>query len=89
VKEYLDLAKRSGKVDVNFSSLEGFIAAKILVEGLRRAGKDPTREKFIAGMEGISNFEIGGFLVKFSPENHNGSQYVDLSMIGREGKFIH
>ena len=89
VKEYLDLAKRSGKVDVNFSSLEGFIAAKVLVEGLRRTGKDPTREKFIAAMEGISNLEIGGFLVKFSPDNHNGSQYVDLSMIGREGKFIH
>jgi branched-chain amino acid transport system substrate-binding protein len=89
VKEYMDLAKRSGKVDVNFSSLEGFIAAKVLVEGLRRAGKDPTREKFIAAMESISYLEIGGFLVRFSPENHNGSQYVDLSMIGREGKFIH
>ena len=89
VKEFLDIAKRSGKADVNFSSLEGFIAAKVLVEGLRRAGKDPTREKFISAMEGISNLEIGGFLVKFSPENHSGSQYVDLSMIGREGKFIH
>ncbi|MEP7181245.1 MAG: ABC transporter substrate-binding protein [Betaproteobacteria bacterium] len=89
VKEYLDLAKRSGKVDVNFSSLEGFIAAKVLVEGLRRTGKDPTREKFVTAMESISYLEIGGFLVRFSPENHNGSQYVDLSMIGRDAKFIH
>ncbi len=88
VKEYLEFAKR-GNVDVNYSSLEGFIAAKVLVEGLRRTGKDPTREKFIAAMESISNLEIGGFQVRFSPENHNGSQYVDLSMIGREGKFIH
>jgi len=88
VKEYLDLAKRAGNVDVNFSSLEGFIAAKVLVEGLRRAGKDPTREKFINAMESMSNFEIGGFAVRFSPENHNGSQFVELSMIGRDGKFI-
>jgi ABC-type branched-subunit amino acid transport system substrate-binding protein len=88
VKEYLDLAKRSGNVDVNFSSLEGFIAAKVLVEGLRRTGKDPTREKFVSAMESMSNYELGGFAVRFSPENHNGSQYVDLSMIGREGKFI-
>ncbi len=88
VKEYLEFAKR-GNVDVNYSSLEGFIAAKVLVEGLRRTGKDPTREKFVAAMESISNLEIGGFQVRFSPENHNGSQYVDLSMIGREGKFIH
>jgi ABC-type branched-subunit amino acid transport system substrate-binding protein len=88
VKEYLDLAKRSGKVDVNFSSLEGFLAAKVLTEGLRRAGKDPTREKFIAAMESMSNYEIGGFTVRFAGDNHNGSQYVDLSMIGRDGRFI-
>jgi branched-chain amino acid transport system substrate-binding protein len=88
VKEYLDLAKRNGKVDVNFSSLEGFIAAKVLTEGLRRAGKEPTREKFVAAMESMSAYEIGGFVVRFSPENHNGSQFVDLSMIGRDGKFI-
>ncbi len=88
VKEYLEFAKR-GNVDVNYSSLEGFIAAKVLVEGLRRAGKEPTRDKFIAAMESLSNLEIGGYQVRFSPDNHNGSQYVDLSMIGREGKFIH
>src|SRR5215467_7013103 len=88
VKEYLDLAKRSGKVDINFSSLEGFLAAKVLTEGLRRAGKDPTREKFIAAMESMSNYEIGGFTVRFAADNHNGSQYVDLSMIGRDGRFI-
>ena len=89
VKEYLDLVKRAGNVDINFSSLEGFIAAKVLVEGLRRTGKDPTREKFVAAMESMTNYEIGGFAVRFSPDNHNGSQFVELSMIGRDGKFIH
>ena len=88
VKEYLDAVKRAGNVDVNFSSLEGFIAAKVLVEGLRRAGKEPTREKFVNAMESMSNYEIGGFAVRFAPDNHNGSQYVDLSMIGRDSKFI-
>ena len=64
------------------------IAAKVLTEGLRRAGKDPTREKFVAAMESMSNYEIGGFAVRFAADNHNGSQYVDLSMIGRDGRFI-
>ena len=89
VKEYLDLAKRAGNVEISFSTLEGYIAARVLVEGLRRAGKDLTRERFIAAMESMSNLEIGGFLVRFAPDNHNGSQYVDLSMIGHDGKFIH
>ncbi len=88
VKEYLDLVKQAGNVEANFSSLEGFIAARVLVEGLRRGGKDLTRAKFITAMESMSNYELGGFAVRFSPGNHNGSQFVDLSMIGRDGKFI-
>jgi branched-chain amino acid transport system substrate-binding protein len=88
VREFLDLAK-AGNVEVNFSSLEGFIAAKVLVAGLRAAGKDLTRAKFIAAMEAMSSHDVGGFQVRFSPENHNGSQYVDLSMIGRDGIFVH
>ena len=61
VKEYLDLAKKSKDFEVNFSSLEGFIAAKVLTEGLRRAGKDLTRERFVAALEGITNLDLGGF----------------------------
>ena len=88
VKEYLDLAKRAGNVEVNWSSLEGFIAAKVLTEGLRRAGRDLTRERFVAALEGITNHDLGGFGVAFSATNHNASKYVDLAMIGREGKFV-
>jgi len=88
VKEFLDLAKKSGNVDVNFSSLEGFISAKVLTEGLRRAGRDLTRERFVAALENITNLDLGGFGVSFSAANHNASKYVDLSMIGREGRFV-
>ena len=88
VKEYLDLAKKSKDFEVNFSSLEGFLAAKVLTEGLRRAGKDLSRERFVAALEGITNLDLGGFGVSFSANNHNASKFVDLAMIGREGKFV-
>jgi len=88
VKEYLDLAKKSKDFEVNFSSLEGFLAAKVLTEGLRRAGKDLTRERFVAALEGVTNLDLGGFGVSFSASNHNASKFVDLAMIGREGKFV-
>jgi ABC-type branched-subunit amino acid transport system substrate-binding protein len=88
VKEYLDLAKRAGNVEINWSSLEGFIAAKVLTEGLRRAGRDLNRERFVAALEGITNHDLGGFGVAFSATNHNASRYVDLAMIGRQGKFV-
>ena len=88
VKEYLDLAKKSGNVEVNFSSLEGFISAKVLTEGLRRAGRDLSRERFVAALENITNLDLGGFGVSFSAANHNASKFVDLSMIGKEGRFV-
>jgi ABC-type branched-subunit amino acid transport system substrate-binding protein len=88
VKEYQQVLTKAGIKDFNFSSLEGFIVAKVMVEGLRRAGRQPTREKLIAGLETMNNVDLGGFVVNFSPKNHAGSKFVDLTMIGRGGKFI-
>jgi ABC-type branched-subunit amino acid transport system substrate-binding protein len=88
VREYLDLAKRAGNLEVNFSTLEGFLSAKVLTEGLRRAGRDLTRERFVAALESINSLDLGGFGVSFSSTNHNASRFVDLAMIGREGKFV-
>jgi branched-chain amino acid transport system substrate-binding protein len=88
VKEYQSVLTKAGHTDFNFSSLEGFIVGKVMVEGLKRAGKDLTREKLIAALEGMSSVDLGEFVVGFSPSSHSGSKYVDLTMIGRGGKFL-
>jgi branched-chain amino acid transport system substrate-binding protein len=88
VKEYQKVLKQAGNTDYNFSSLEGFIVGKVMVEALKRAGKDLTREKLVAALESMSNVDLGGFVVDFSPTNHSGSRFVDLTMIGRQGKFL-
>ena len=53
----------------------------VLVEGLRRTGKEPPRERFVAALESISALDFGGFQVSFSPTNHNGSEKVLLTII--------
>ena len=88
VKEYQEIMAKAGNMDFNFSSLEGFIVAKVMVEGLKRAGKDLTREKLVAALEGMNNVDLGEFVVNFSPITHSGSKFVDLTMIGRGGKFL-
>jgi hypothetical protein len=55
---------------------------------LKRAGKDLTREKLIAALESMNHLDLGEFVVSFSPTNHSGSKYVNLTMIGRGGKFL-
>jgi ABC-type branched-subunit amino acid transport system substrate-binding protein len=87
VKEYQQLAKKAGFTDYNFSAIEGFLVAKVMVEGLRRTGRDLTREKFVDTMEKL-DVDLGGFYVTYSPKSHTGSKFVDLTIIGREGKFL-
>jgi ABC-type branched-subunit amino acid transport system substrate-binding protein len=89
VKDYQQLLEAStGKQNYSFTSLEGFIAAKVLVEGLRRTGNDLTREKFITAMEQIRDYDVGGFTVSFSPNDHSGSKFVELTVIGRDERFL-
>ena len=87
VKEAQEMAKAKGQNDVSPAMLEGFAAAKVLVEGLRRTGAKPSREKLQAALEGIRKFDIGGLEVSYSPEDHTGLDFADLSIIGTDGKF--
>jgi branched-chain amino acid transport system substrate-binding protein len=88
VKEYQrELAATTGKADFSFTSLEGFIAAKVLVEGLRRAGPNLTRERFVQTMETL-NYDTGGFTVSYSPNDRSGSHFVELTVITKDGKFL-
>ena len=89
VKEYHQIMAQAGSKDINFSSLEGFIDAKVMVEALKRAGRNLTRERLIGALESMNNYDLGGFTIDYSPTDHRGSQYVDLTMIGRGGVFIH
>jgi branched-chain amino acid transport system substrate-binding protein len=88
VREYQEQMKKAGSSDFNFSSLEGFIAAKVFVEALRREGKDVTRERLISTLESMNSFDTGGFIVGFSPAKHTGSEFVDLTMIGAGSRFV-
>jgi branched-chain amino acid transport system substrate-binding protein len=83
------IEKHLGKKEYSFTSLESFIAAKAIVEGLRRAGPKLTREGFMQALDGMSNYDAGGYTLNFSPTNHNGSSFVELTIIGKDLSFKH
>lgn len=80
-----DRAEFGEKID-SYTALEGYIVARVMVEGLRRAGKALTRDGFIAGLESIGSTRFGDFPVEYSAKNHNGSTFVDLEMYTRDGQ---
>lgn len=87
VKEARDLARAKGSDEVSPAMLEGYAAAKVLVEALRRAGTPVTREKVQKALEAMQHFDLGGLEVSYSPADHTGLDFADLSIIGVEGKF--
>ena len=72
----------------SYYGIEGYINAKLMVEGMKRAGKDLSREKLVSALDGLTDLDMGGFHVSYTPGNHNGSRYVDLTVIGNNGRVL-
>ncbi|WP_354687684.1 ABC transporter substrate-binding protein [Cupriavidus necator] len=85
--EYRNMAKQQG-VETSNAGMEGFMSAKVLVEGLRRAGPEPTRERLVNALEGMRDYDLGGILISYSPTRHTGSSFVEMSIVSSTGKLI-
>lgn len=88
-REFLDAIKKAGdKVQPNYSSMEGFLAARIFTEGLRQAAASGkiSRDSFISGMEGLGTQVVSGFPVSFGPNDHTASTFVEMSMLTGDGR---
>jgi ABC-type branched-subunit amino acid transport system substrate-binding protein len=81
--------KQFGDRVYSFTSLESYIAAKAAVEAMRRAGPKLTREGFMRMLDGMADYDVGGYSIGFSPANHNGSSFVELMVIGKGQQFKH
>jgi len=88
VREFKEaIAKVAPDKADSFTALESYIAAKTLVEGLKRAGPNPTRAALVKALDSLHDLDVGGYTVRFSPENRDGSRFVTLTMLGRDRVF--
>lgn len=85
-REAAALAREKG-LTLSPQGMEGFAGAKVLVEALRRAGLRPSREQIIQALNGLSRYDIGGLDIHYSPGSHSGLQFVEMSVIDKEGRF--
>ena len=81
------LAANRPDVVVSHMTMEGFAAAKVLVEGLKRAGPKPTRASFITAMESLREYDLGGLKLSYAPTDHSGLEYVEASIVNRKRTF--
>ena len=86
VREYQKLILQGDVNAYSYSGLEGYVTVKLMADALRKAGKDPSREKLMHALEGLRNHDLGGFRVSYSPTDHSGSRFVDLTVIAEGGR---
>jgi branched-chain amino acid transport system substrate-binding protein len=87
VRECGDAMKKAGVPELNYTNLESCIAAKVLVEAMRRAGREVTRETLYRSFVSMGSYDAGGYVVHFGPNERHGSSYVELAVIARNGQF--
>lgn len=87
-KEFIDSVAKADKLEVpvSYAMMEGYIAAKVIVEAVRRQGAHPTREGMVAALDGMDSYNLGGYVVGFRPGMRSGSKFVELSIISGAGK---
>jgi branched-chain amino acid transport system substrate-binding protein len=85
VREYLEARRLDGgKVAISFGTLEGYIGARLMIEALRRAGKDPTRESVREALARMQPLDVGGFTV---PNEGDGKSYVEIGVLDQQGRY--
>ena len=85
VVDYQKALRAAGVTDFSYTSLEGYIVARVFVEALRRGG-DASRDALIRALESMRNVDVGGFSVNLSPDNHNASRFVEMTVLNKAGE---
>jgi branched-chain amino acid transport system substrate-binding protein len=67
------------------AQIEGYVGAQVLVEALRRAGKNLTRERLVSALETMTDFRVGEIQISYSPTVHQGSASVFLAKVTKDG----
>ena len=88
-REYQDAMKASlPDAPLTYGGLEGYLTAKALVQVLRASGRDLSRETLMRSLM-ATDLDLGGVRIRYRPGDHAGAHFVDLSMVSRDGRFVH
>ncbi|MBI5255240.1 MAG: ABC transporter substrate-binding protein [Burkholderiales bacterium] len=82
-------AAEKAKVPPDFDHFFGYLNMRVVLEMIKRAGKAVTSQSLVSTIEGLGKVDFGGYTLNFGPQNHHGSTFADLLIIGPGGRYIH
>jgi branched-chain amino acid transport system substrate-binding protein len=80
-----DMKKYAPGEPISFSSLEGYLGARIAAEAVRRVGGQPTRAGLLNALATLGEYNLGGLYVNYTASQRRGWGGVDLSIINGSG----
>ena len=80
------LAMVAPETEPNFVSLEGYLAGRLVVEAVRLAGRRPSRQGFLRALQAAETIDLGGFRLRYSDADNQGSDRVYLTVIDEQGR---
>lgn len=86
-RDFNNAARRAG-LAADYELMIGYLNARVVIEGLKRAGRSVTSESLTRAMEGMSKLDIGGYELDYGPGQHHGSRFVEITIVGPEGRFL-
>jgi ABC-type branched-subunit amino acid transport system substrate-binding protein len=89
VREFLrDADAFIGPEAVTFEGLEAYLNLRLLAEALRRAGPSVDSARLAQSLEALGAFDMGGFRLRFGPDQHHGSEFVEVGLRARDGRLL-
>lgn len=88
IAEYQGAMKKIGVTEFGYGSLEGYVSTKVLVEGLKCSGTNPTPESLKKALESFKSLNLGGIFIRYAPADHQGLTFSELSMLRKDGGFV-
>jgi ABC-type branched-subunit amino acid transport system substrate-binding protein len=87
VRECNEAWKAAGQTQpLSVTALESCIAAKVLVEGMRRSGREVTRASLHKSLDALGRYDAGGYVVHFKPNFHHGGSFVSIALLTPSGE---
>lgn len=86
-RDYAAVMQRAN-IEIDYDHMFGYLNVRILLEGLRRTGKQVTPEALVKAMEGMGKFDFGGYPLNYGPQKHHGSNFVEITIVGPGGRYM-
>ncbi|MDO9482932.1 MAG: ABC transporter substrate-binding protein [Hydrogenophaga sp.] len=74
---------------VSYAMMEGYIAGKVIAEAARRMGAQASREAFVTALDSIDAYDLGGYRIGYRNGQHQGSRFVDMTILSATGRVRH